>query len=61
MYDFHRQLFKNIQQATMACINIKIKYGSSFFTGIAISAQATCITWVILLNVLLTGSIVVFD
>ena len=38
MLDFHRKLFQNIQQATIACINIKTKYESSYFAGTIIGA-----------------------
>ena len=44
MSNFYRQLFQKIQKATTTWINIKIKYGSSFFAGTAIGAWATCIT-----------------
>ena len=58
MSDFHRQLFENTQQTTTTCINIKVKYESSFFAGTVIDTRATCINWVIWLNVLFIGIIV---
>ena len=45
MYDFHIQSFKNIQQARIACIDIKIKHGSSFFARTVIGTRATYINW----------------
>ena len=55
MSNFHKQLF---QKNTIAsCIDIQI-YWSSFFIGTNVSAQATSMNWVILLNVWLIASIV---